>query len=77
MQEPPEAIVRDYPHLPEELWRRIALLLPLQDWVKASSTCAALHQLTLDTIEIETRDTLDSELPPLLWLNQVVRCDLQ
>ena len=43
---------RSYPHLPEDLWRRIALLLPLQEWVRAASTCTALRSLVLDDIAL-------------------------
>ncbi len=68
---------RNYPHLPEDLWRRIALLLPLQEWVRAASTCTALRSLVLDDITLpDERLTLHGPGGVesfLLWLAKLWR----
>lgn len=65
-----ERIVQGPPHLPEDLWRYIANIMPLRDWVKASSTCKTLYELhpletTVCTVSVAGMWTSQSAL---LWL---------
>ncbi|BDA47179.1 hypothetical protein COCOBI_10-0240 [Coccomyxa sp. Obi] len=56
-----------YPHLPEELWLRIANFLCTRDWVRASGACKALQQMQVERITLHLRKT--SATPPaMLWM---------
>ncbi|CAL8469849.1 g9391 [Coccomyxa elongata] len=55
------------PHLPDELWHRIAGHLLTKEWVGASGTCRQLRQLQLEHLNI-TAKTADGSISALLWL---------
>ncbi|BDA45912.1 hypothetical protein COCOBI_08-0040 [Coccomyxa sp. Obi] len=64
-----EKVPPAYPHLPEELWLRIASLLFTKEWVRASGTCKALQQLQVERINIRwTLGEASSATSGLLWL---------
>ncbi|CAL8462077.1 g1608 [Coccomyxa elongata] len=55
------------PHLPDELWHRIAGFLSTKDWVGASGSCRHLRQLQLEHLNI-TATSAHGSISALLWL---------
>ncbi|BDA43856.1 hypothetical protein COCOBI_05-0360 [Coccomyxa sp. Obi] len=55
------------PHLPIELWHRIASHLSTKEWARASGTCRQLRQLQQEHLNIRARSA-DGSISALLWL---------
>ncbi|BDA45935.1 hypothetical protein COCOBI_08-0270 [Coccomyxa sp. Obi] len=58
-----------FPHLPEEIWLRIASLLSTKEWAGASGACRALQQLQLEHIDMAATSAQDYS-SALDWLKR-------
>ncbi len=73
---PERQISTKHVELPETVWERIASVMPLKDWARASGTCRNTARVQLETVNIVTRDITRAGKPLKVFRAFHRLCDL-